>query len=269
MRTLLRALAPVFLCAMANAQNQAISDNILGAHFLYGRGCAICHTSRAASPATANTPLWGADLTPLYGQVFRFGDAGAYAVTMPANASAGDLSQGIFLCLSCHDGNLATSGMMKGLTVESLPDGGHAPTLLGNDGSTPGNYNNDHPVGPSAVVTCGAKGWDCAGGGSAPIAMTGAASSAFVRNYGFPVGGYFGKFGNSVTAVSCVTCHDPHSNFIYSGTMFGVKGNYPTRFFLRGYYQPSTGGNNTSQFCRQCHARESNEMAGQLNVPTS
>ena len=62
----------------------------------------------------------------------------------------------IIACLSCHDGNLAKVGMMHGQTVETLPIvGGHAPTLLGNDSSTVGNYNNDHPVGNQAAIGCG------------------------------------------------------------------------------------------------------------------
>ena len=58
--------------------------------------------------------------------------------------------------------------MMKGKTVETLPIvGGNAPTLLGKDGTTAGNYNNDHPVGTSALVACGGTyNWDCVGGGA-------------------------------------------------------------------------------------------------------
>jgi hypothetical protein len=51
--------------------------------------------------------------------------------------------------------------------------------------------------------------------------------------------------------------------------MGGTKGFYQTAFFLRGYYNPSTGGNNAAQFCRQCHGGEANEMNGQFSVPTT
>ena len=70
---------------------------------------------------------------------------------------------GIMFCLSCHDGNLAKVGWMKGQTVETLPIvGGTAPTLLGNDGTTAGNYHNDHPVGNQATIGCGGQyNWDC------------------------------------------------------------------------------------------------------------
>ena len=80
-----------------------------------------------------------------------------------AGLTAHDPTFVIIACLSCHDGNLARPGMMKGSTVETLPVvGGNAPTFLGSDGSTAGNYNNDHPVGPNATFGCGPPyNWDC------------------------------------------------------------------------------------------------------------
>jgi len=258
------------------------TTDILGAHTLYGRGCVGCHAPHSGSAGngvananqwSGNYALWGQDLTPLYGQTITFGDGGTYSVTLPAAgtiSSAHDANTIILFCLSCHDGNLAKVGMMKGKTVETLPVvGGNAPTLLGNDGTTTGNYNNDHPVGANAIVTCGGTyNWDCTGGSTTPITMNGAASSVFANtNYGFAVS--FGTWGNTVTAVTCTSCHNQHSQNVYSGTMGGSKGNYQTMFFLRGYYNPATGGNSAAQFCRQCHGGESNEMAGQMNVPTT
>jgi len=174
----------------------------------------------------------------LYGQTPGFGDGGTYVATLPASGatvSAHDANSDILFCLSCHDGNLAKVGMMKGTTVETLPIvGGNAPTLLGNDGTTPGNYNNDHPVGAQALVTCGgAYNWDCAGGGTVKITMTGTASAAFVTNYGFAVS--FATIGTDVNAVTCTSCHDQQSQNAYKGTMGGKPGTYQTAFFLRGY----------------------------------
>lgn len=272
--------ASMMMAAIPQVSNQ--TTDILGAHLGYGRGCIMCHAPHSGSagngiskgdPTSGNYALWGQDLTPLYGQTLAFGDGGAYSVTLPAAGtitSAHDANTVILFCLSCHDGNLAKVGMMKGKTVETLPIvGGNAPTLLGNDGSTVGNYNNDHPVGAQALVSCGGQyNWDCAGGGTVKITMTGANSSVFANtNYGFAVS--FATIGSNVNAVTCTSCHDQHSQNVYSGTMGGVKGNYQTAFFLRGYYNPSTGGNNAAQFCRQCHGGESNEMHGQLNVPTT
>ncbi|HLY17999.1 MAG TPA: hypothetical protein VKR61_12290 [Bryobacteraceae bacterium] len=271
--------------SLAMAEIPQVSNqttDILGAHTGYGRGCVMCHAPHSGSAGngvtkgdatSGNYALWGQDLTPLYGKTLAFGDGGTFSVTLPAAGtitSAHDANTIILFCLSCHDGNLAKVGMMKGSTVETLPIvGGNAPTLLGADGSAAGNYQNDHPVGAAAIVSCGGTyNWDCSGGNTTKISMNGPASSVFANtNYGFAVS--FATFGTAVTAVTCTTCHDQHSQNVYSGTMGGVKGNYQTAFFLRGYYNPTTGGNNAAQFCRQCHGGESNEMHGQMNVPTT
>jgi hypothetical protein len=289
--------ASLMMGQIAIPQVTSQTTDILGAHLGYGRGCVMCHAPHSGSAGngvskgdaySGNYALWGQDLTPLYGQVLQFGDGstvapvggtlpvgstpGSYQVTLPAAGtitSAHDANTVILFCLSCHDGNLAKVGMMKGKTVETLPIvGGNAPTLLGNDGSVAGNYNNDHPVGASALVSCtGAYNWDCAGGGAVAITMTGPNSSQFVKNYGFAVS--FATIGTNVNAVTCTSCHNQHSQNVYSGTMTGVKGNYQTAFFLNGYYNPSTGGNSTAQFCRQCHGGESNESHGQYLVSTN
>src|SRR4029077_12719564 len=67
--------------------------------------------------------------------------------------------RGIMMCLSCHDGNIAKGAMMKNKSWEQtwglLPAGygtKDIPTLLANDGTTVGNYNNDHPVGKMATL---------------------------------------------------------------------------------------------------------------------
>jgi len=272
--------------AMATlAQDTSETTDVLGAHNGYGRGCVMCHAPHSGAAGnnaggkgdtkSGNIALWGQDLTPLYGLTLNFGDAGGYPVTLPAAGtitSAGDAATVVLFCLSCHDGNLAKPGMMHGTTVETLPIvGGNAPTFLGNDGTVAGNYNNDHPVGAKAVVTCGGTwAWDCTGGNTTAITMNGPASGVFANtNYGFPVGHSYGTFGTVVTAVTCTTCHDQHSQNVYAGTIGGVKGYYKTMFFVRGPYNPNTGGNNVAQFCRQCHGSESNEMHGQNNVQTN
>ena len=259
------------------------TTDILGAHNGYGRGCVMCHAPHGGSGGngvvkgdaySGNAALWGQDLTPLYGQNIGFGDAGGFAVTLPVASAVAphDAMTDILFCLSCHDGNLAKVGMMKGQTVETLPIvGGVAPTLLGNDGTAAGNYKNDHPVGPEAIVVCGGTyNWDCTGGNTTSISMNGPGSSVFAStNYGFTV--RFSSLGTAKTAVTCTSCHDQHSQNVYMGKMFGSTTSLPyqTSFFIRGAYQPWTGGNNAAQFCRQCHGGEANEMHGQPNVPTT
>jgi cytochrome c553 len=288
MKRTLQIVLLIIACAamvMASgpAQTTNLTTDVLGAHMVYGRGCVACHAPHsgpggngnyaASATSPGNVALWGQNLTPLYGLTLSFGDpTGGYSVTLPANAaavtSAGahDPTVVITLCLSCHDGNVAKPGMMKGTTVETLPVvGGNAPTFLGNDGSGTANYNNDHPVGPNATIGCGGQyNWDCTVSASGAI-TPGPLMTQFEANYGWTVSP---AVIANVPTVTCTTCHDQHSNLIYSGTIGGTKGYYQTMFFIRGYYNPTTGSNSVAQFCRNCHGGESNEMHGQMNVPT-
>jgi len=319
--------------AMAQALSVSTADT-LGAHLGYGRGCVMCHAPHSGAlgnnvgvaSGTGSDPnngwiaLWGQNLVPYYGLATSFSGDGAakYPVTLPGNPllGIGDANTVILLCLSCHDGNLATVSMMKGHTVETLPlVGGTAPTWFGEVvGNTPTNYANDHPVGGFAVVQCGGGyNWDCSGGdtvtspkkGGAPVTgtvnpgsaikMNGTASGAFVVNY---PGSFWNNWSNTstgtatslatcisqgstncnisnplssfsntstVNGVGCTTCHNQHSMTAYANS----NGKFNTMFFIKGGYYPSTGGNNTAQFCRNCHGGNSNEMVGELTVPTS
>jgi hypothetical protein len=292
MKKVILILVVVFAAmTMAMAQvtlnnNYSSPTDILGAHLLYGRGCIGCHAPHSGSggnglnpqtdPTSGNAALWGQDLTPLYNANFGFGDGGAYPVQFPANGnnlSAHDPISGIMFCLSCHDGSLARVGWMRGRTVETLPIvGGTAPTLLGNDGTTLGNYHNDHPVGQNAVIGCtGQYNWDCSiVNGAIDVASSGPFFKQFVNvNYGFTVSP--AKINNA-PAVTCTTCHDQHSMTVWQGTassMPSKPGYYQTSFFVRGPYQPQTGGNNAAQFCRNCHGGEANEKHNSENVPTT
>jgi hypothetical protein len=69
--------------------------------------------------------------------------------------------------------------------------------------------------------------------------------------------------------VVCTTCHNPHLMNVVTVTSTSMSGlpagTYATMLFLRAPYNPASGtvdSNQTAQFCRQCHAAESNEMNG-------
>jgi hypothetical protein len=190
-------------------------------------------------------------------------------------ATTPDVS-GLLTCLSCHDGNYAQGAMMKNRVYETLPatygTQNFIPTLLGNDGTSQGNYLNDHPVGLQAVMTCGGPyGWDCTISATGAVQMTGAASSKFVTNYGFFVspGTY-----NNTPVVMCTTCHNQHLMNVVNVTAAKsglTPGTYATMFFIRAPYNPGSGtagSNQTAQFCRQCHGGESNEMNNGTAVTT-
>ncbi len=301
-RNLLIAMISLATAGYAAAQSYAPATDVLGAHLNYGRGCPACHAphsgafgngmaphSTVVNGATINdvansgvVALWGQDVSNLLGQTIVTG-GGSFSETLPTSitATTPDVG-GLLTCLSCHDGNYATGAMMQNHIYETVP-GTYAsqniPTLLGNDGSLKGNYLNDHPVGLNATWACGGNNWDCTmqvatnkyGETTISPAMTGTYSSKFFTNYGF-----FASFGYNGSAtkgvVLCTTCHNQHvmnvvtvgsSNSGGSTTSGMTPGTYQTMFFLRGPYNPnSPTSNEAAQFCRQCHAGESNEKNG-------
>jgi len=234
--------------------------------------------------------LWGENLAPYYGQTVTFPnvDQGTTTITLPASTSVeiGTGEQTVLLCLSCHDGSLTRPAMMAGQTVEALPIvGGTAPTLFGiTTGNSALNYINEHPVGVS--VSCGAPyNWDCtSSSNSAQIQITSSMNmytfatsnykGSFWYNYaksggasGYPLATFYTSSSSAYTVngVTCTTCHNQHSMTVYSNK----SGTYPTMFFIKGEYMPSTGGNSVAQFCRNCHGGESNEMNTLTGVPTT
>ena len=283
-KTLLIALLFLAAAGFASAQIKAPTTDVLGAHLNYGRGCAACHAPHSgaygngnagtADPTSGNLALWGEDVASLYGKTITTGQSehGNFVEVLPTSMTAGtpDVS-GVLMCLSCHDGNYAQGAMMQNKVYETLPATYGAknfiPTLLGNDGTTTGNYLNDHPVGLNAVMTCGGTyDWDCTISGTGAVQMTGAASAQFVSNYGFFVSpGVY----NAKPVVMCTTCHNQHLMNVVkvtNGPKSGLpSGSYATMFFIRAPYNPASGtagSNQTAQFCRQCHGGESNEMNG-------
>jgi hypothetical protein len=299
-------IALIMVLAAATFASAQVTDpsngDVLGAHNVYGRGCIACHAPHSGAGGngahqdqfSGNIALWGQDLSPLYNKTLAFGDLGKDVITLPDYSvnpptSAHDSGFGVIACLSCHDGNLAKTAMMKGTTFEQVTIAGltfNPKTLLGNDGSTAGNYNNDHPVGPKATPGCGGPyNWDCVPVGANPtnstMLFTGPNSSQFLIDYfdvtapegpignlvGVPGLQTAGPFGQKINSwVSCTTCHDQHSM-----TDFTTGGqHYQTRFFVRGWYNPgnSNTSNSAAQFCRSCHGGEANEMHGRT-IPTT
>lgn len=291
----------------------------LGAHGNGGRGCVGCHaphsgqmgnggnTSTVSASNTADTTnsgndaLFGQDLGPLYGVTLKMGDNGQYTATLPAATqfSVGDQEiRGIMMCLSCHDGNIAKSAMMTNKswsqTAGLLPStygSKPIPTLLGNDGTAAGNYNNDHPVGQQA--TLGAVKVD-----TRFTVLNGKYTTndpqymEFISNYGAPT--FFGNSppvlpagfvdGNHPTNayVTCATCHTPHTMYTSDASPDNKiagqsSGTFPSFFFVSAPYNPSaqpspSQASSTTQFCRQCHftgAGGSNEASGIHGVTTA
>lgn len=296
------------------AQNWSSTVDVLGAHNNGGRGCAGCHQPHSGSFGSGhkgaadagNYALWGQDASPLYSQTIAFGDGGTYTEVLPGSLTAGTADVGgILLCLSCHDGNVTASNMMANQSYEqkiglltntaygTLP----IPTLLGNDGSVAGNYNNDHPVGTNATMVnkygnpmqgtgVGITYTPAGGAGGKFTVASGTPYAQFVANYGFPAiapgkwGAQFGETGAGIPYVLCTTCHNQHVMTVYtSSTNSPIAGDgggkwYATFFFVNGPYNPnintlaSAQAPSTTQFCRQCHFGEANEANNSNNITT-
>ena len=297
------------VAGLAMSQTWSSPVDVLGAHNNGGRGCAGCHqphsgsfgSGHAGAADTGSYALWGQDASPLYGKTIAFGDGGTYTEVLPATITGGGSEVGgILLCLSCHDGNVTPSNMMVnqsyeqriGLLTNTAYGAGKIPTLLGNDGTTAGNYTNDHPVGQLAALsgqygpmqgaTSGVT-WSAAT--STFTVTAGSPYAQFVANYGYPAiapgkwGPQFGVTAAGTPYVLCTTCHNQHVMTVYSASKNSpIAGNatgyYATYFFVNGPYNPNinnvanANAPSTTQFCRQCHFGEANEANNTNNITT-
>jgi len=273
--------------AAAQVNVGAATQDVLGAHLNYGRGCAACHAphsgawgngaNKSGDTVSGQAILWGQDTGNLYGQTIT--TAGGTVEVLPTAAEFVADTQpdvkGLLTCLSCHDGNWAEGAMMKDAVYETLPGTygkwNTIPTLLGNDGDGAGNYIANHPVGLNATVACGGQwNWDCTET-NGKIVMNGTNSAQFQKNYGFFVS--LSAYNNTAV-VTCTSCHNQHvmNTVNVTASKSGLPPNYyATMFFLVGPYNPASGtagSNQTAQFCRQCHGGEANESNGQGQLGT-
>jgi hypothetical protein len=282
------------------AQNWSSTADVLGAHNNQGRGCAGCHAPHSGSFGSGHGggsdagsyALWGQDASPLYGKTIAFGDNGSFTELLPSSITSGNQEVGgILLCLSCHDGQVTQSNMMTnksyeqtiGLLTNTSYGTQPIPTLLGNDGSSAGNYTNDHPVGTNATIRAG-NGLVWASGSF--TVTPGTPYAQFVANYGWPAlapgkwSNPWGVNGSGQPFVLCTTCHNQHVMTVYTSSakspIAGDGGGkfYATYFFVNGPYNPNLqvySGNSapsTTQFCRQCHFGEANEANNTNTIPT-
>ena len=301
-RTILVVMFVLAVAGLMMAQNATSPVDVLGAHNNNGRGCAGCHQPHSGSFGSGQKggadagsyALWGQDASPLYGKTIAFGDGGRFSEVLPSSiASGSEEVGGILLCLSCHDGNVTSKNMMAnvsyeqriGLLTNTAYGSNPIPTLLGNDGSSAGNYNNDHPVGQAATIS-DMTAYGLSFNGTKMVLAPGTPYAQFVANYGFPAlapGKWSQPF--AVTAagkpyVLCTTCHNQHVMTVYASSKASPIANdgggkyYATFFFVNGPYNPNinnvanTNAPSTTQFCRQCHFGEANEANNTNNITT-
>jgi len=295
------ALFALASAGLAMGQTASSTVDVLGAHNNGGRGCAGCHAPHSGSFGSGHGgasdagsyALWGQDASPLYGATIAFGDGGSYVEVLPSTIATGSEEVGgILLCLSCHDGNVTPTNMMTnslyekkiGLITNTTYGNTPIPTLLGSDGTTAGNYTNDHPVGLNATVRSG-NGLVFAN--NAFTVTAGTPYAQFVANYGWPAlapGKWSAPTGVNPSGkpyILCTTCHNQHVMTIYTSTAaspIAADGGgkfYNTFFFVNGPYNPNitpdpTGHTapSTTQFCRQCHFGEANEANNTNSIKT-
>ncbi len=299
-RAMLLVLFVLAVGGLVMAQNWSSPVDVLGAHGNNGRGCAGCHQPHSGSfgsgqkgAADAGSyALWGQDASPLYGATVAFGDGGSFTEVLPTGITTGSQEVGgILLCLSCHDGNLTAKNMMAnqsyeqriGLLTNTAYGSKPIPTLLGNDGTSAGNYTNDHPVGQLANIRTGNG---LVFNGTSMTVTPGTPYAQFVANYGFPAlapGKYSQPFGVTTGGkpyVLCTTCHNQHVMTVYTSSTASPIANdgggkyYATFFFVNGPYNPNinnvanANAPSTAQFCRQCHFGEANEANNTNNITT-
>jgi hypothetical protein len=291
----------VAVAGLMMAQNWSSPGvDVLGAHNNNGRGCAGCHqphsgafgSGQKGAADSGSYALWGQDASPLYGKTIAFGDDGSYTELLPSTLAGGSQEVGgILLCLSCHDGNLTPKNMMAnqsyeqkiGLLTNTAYGAQPIPTLLGNDGTTAGNYTNDHPVGTNATIRGGSG---LVWSGTSFTVTAGSPYAKFVANYGWPAlapGKWSSPWAVNAAGkpfVLCTTCHNQHVMTVYTSSASSPIANdgggkyYATYFFVNGPYNPNintaTNANapSTTQFCRQCHFGEANEANNTNNIPT-
>ena len=293
-KVIVLTIAVLAMAAFAGAQSgPPVTNDLLGAHLNYGRGCAACHAPHsgafgngyAPTDSTAgNIALWGQDASKLYNQTITTGqfDFGlSYKQTFASGLFTNNAATtNLMLCLSCHDGNVAKGSMMVGHVYETVSGSGYGsnqpPTLLGNDGTTAGNYLNDHPVGDNAKISCGSVySWDCTIDANGTI-IPGPEMANFITDYGFFVTPIASAASGTQPAVYCTTCHDQHVMNIVevdpaNGNTGLTKGRYTSMFFIKAPYNPLTTtaqSNQNAQFCRQCHGGEANERFGRSTAIT-
>jgi hypothetical protein len=240
----------------------------LGPHNLSGRGCPACHVLHTSGAPLVDVPeseeqlLWGSKLDHV-----PYTSVSNQAIDVPASMT--DPQDPLFhttVCLACHDGSVATLGMigrtfdsheaMAQVSVENLELGRtytvhpvHVPYLpnTGCEIQTP-TCNPNHW--PSKVDGQGSLMW-----------VTDNFTKKFTENYGRDLRFYSATSNGGQAMVECSTCHNPHSvDFAETQLGNGKRVVAKSQHFIRGWYDAEDKkSDSVSRFCRSCHYSSSNE----------
>jgi len=247
------------LLAILFAIGVAAAQDVLGPHNVNGHGCASCHLPHSGpagiNPGDSdfadqgNLYLWGRKLQPKNYTTFG---GGTLAVPDRITVATDPLFH-TAACLSCHDSSVTIAGM-TGLSFEAYEGNAGINTYIGNDAS---QLQNDHPV--HVAYTPSTYNWQVTIDANGTLTWpTDANAVSFTSKYGRTVR-FYGSTGGQAM-VECSTCHNPHLENKYRGTIQGTPGTVKaSKWFIRGWFDETAGSTSATAFCRQCHFSKSNE----------
>jgi predicted CXXCH cytochrome family protein len=152
--------------------------------------CMFCHMPHHANTAVTAAPIWSRTVKTSSNYTLK--TASGYNL---------DTTQYSLLCLSCHDGTIATGALWNGTVLNSSAQ---AVTSTANTGSNVGTVlNDDHPVGVIYPAT----------GSTAQTTGLDTRSNATAAGY---------LFFTSNGYLECGSCHNPHDNT--NGNFYRVGG---------------------------------------------
>lgn len=213
--------------------------------------CIFCHTPHGG---TLDGPLWNRSL-PGAASFTHYNSA---TLTTAAGDTTRPVSKESLLCLSCHDGSIATNRIINpnnsNPNGQPLPNWGSDVYVAGGFGTAgprigasnadtgaTGDLSDDHPISFSYYDAYTEESGQPDGGGLR------APADALTRGVRF--------FGAGATSggmrVECSSCHDPHVSYDdYWATTSGLSYTFDTKYdpFL---ITPNTG----SALCLACHVK--------------
>jgi hypothetical protein len=248
-RTSTHGILVLFFLSVGLAGTAWSKSDPLGPHDVEGHGCVSCHVPSATHPEAIGTEAGGGFWTRASGTPELVSGPGSIRPERPLFHT--------FVCLTCHDGNLARISLMgrrfvRGKGVEPATDLELART------------NDSHPVHVPYLPNdgcdvqapdCNPDHWPSRVGPGGELTWVGDKFSEYFDTiYGRPVRFYPTAESGGQAMVECSTCHNPHSMQSAQYKLQGKVQAKPSQAFLRGWYETQGKNSDTvSKFCRSCH----------------